>query len=261
MKKFTFRTVVILLLLCMTVTPALAATELIPVGQVIGLELENGSVTVAGFADPSPAKDAGVQEGDRIAAVDDVVVTSIEDVRRALQQTKGSAALTICRGKEKRTIRVAPTITEKGPVLGVYLKEGVTGIGTVTFYDPVSGNFAALGHGVNSADGKLLEMKRGNVYKAQVVSVRRGKVGAPGQLVGSVTSAGEAGALQKNTAQGVFGKMEERYSGDAIPVAESKHIHTGDAVIRSTVSGDRVQEYSVQILKIYPNSGTEGRNC
>ena len=258
MKKLTVRLVALLFIMYMAI-PALAAEKLVPVGRVVGLELLGGTVTIAGFEDGSRGKEAGLQEGDRILSVDGVTVTTASHVREALAHSKGSVLVTIQRGKQEKTLRVSPDITADGPKLGVYLKEGITGIGTVTFYDPDTGNFAALGHGVNTPDGKLLKLTGGRVYDASVVSVRRGTAGQPGQLMGTVCGDGPTGDLQKNAAQGVFGKGTQ-WQGDAIPVAETKEIKTGKAIIRSTISGQTVREYSVEIVKIYSDCRKDGRN-
>ena len=142
----------------------------------------------------------------------------------------------------------------------MYLRDGITGIGTVTWYDPDTGQFGTLGHGVNGSDGNLLEMVKGKAYDAQVASVKKGVSGEPGQLKGAVAPEQEAGSLYRNTPQGVFGKSDRGWKGEALPVGEAENIRTGPAVIRSTVKGDETQEYSVEILKIYPGSRADGRN-
>ncbi|MBQ7916177.1 MAG: SpoIVB peptidase, partial [Firmicutes bacterium] len=137
---------------------------------------------------------------------------------------------------------------------------GVTGVGTVTWYDPQTGRFGALGHGVNEQSGSLINMRQGRVYDAAVTAVRAGRSGTPGQLLGAVCSKDPIGQLAKNTNQGVFGTIDLAAQSQALPVAEPEQVHTGAATIRSTVAGDEVQEYSVEILKVYPSSGSSGRN-
>jgi stage IV sporulation protein B len=144
--------------------------------------------------------------------------------------------------------------------LGVYLRQGVTDIGTVTWYDPDSGRFGALGHGVNGSDGCLVDMTGGNAYRAGVQSVKRGRAGQPGQLIGTVTEPDPLGILEKNTVQGVFGYCDAGWLGSACPVAEKEEIQTGPAVILSTVRDKTPREYSVEILKIYAGDREDGRN-
>ena len=237
------------------------AQDLIPVGQVIGLELSAGTVTVAAFDDTMPAaKEAGLQIGDEILSIDDTPVQCAEDVRKALRCADGSVEMVISRDGQRRQIHMEPEITTAGPKLGVYLKQGITGIGTVTYYDPQSGQFGTLGHGVNDNRGMLLTMSQGNAYPASIVSVQKGKAGAPGQLKGALKSTHLLGNLTGNTARGVFGTAPNAWQGQAIPTAQSDEVRTGHATIRSTVADGITRDYSVEILKIYPTSRTDGRN-
>ena len=260
MKRFSLRVFIFLMVLWLLPQTAWAARMLVPVGRVLGLELKNGTVTVAGFEENACARQAGLKEGDRLLAIDGKPISCTADVRDALCHTKGSATIRVVRGKEELSLRVSPAITADGPKLGAYLKEGVTGIGTVTWFDPESQSFAALGHGVNSPEGGLLKLKEGHVYDARIVSVRKGKAGAPGQLMGALAGSAPIGSLSKNTAQGVFGSIQTIYSGNALEVASSEDIKPGPAKILSNIHDQAVQEYSVEILKIYPTTRTADRN-
>lgn len=250
--------------ICLWLLPAdaLAARQLIPVGKVVGLELRSDTVSVAAFDDTlgAAAREAGLQIGDEILIIDGVCVDEAADVQQALEHSDGKVSLRVKRGEKEHDLSLTPAITANGPRLGVYLRQGVTGIGTVTWYDPETGAFGTLGHGVNDGKGDLVEMTTGRAYSAGVLSVKRGKCGEPGQLRGSVDSAEPLGSLEKNTLRGVFGSTEAGWQGKAVEIASADEIQTGPAVICSTVSGDTVREYSVEILKIYPNSKADGRN-
>lgn len=240
---------------------AFAADMLIPVGKVIGLELYNDTVTVVAFDDALPvARESGLQIGDEICRIDGCIIESAEDVRRALNNSDGGVDMTVLRGGKERQLHMEPQITADGPKLGVFLRQGITGIGTVTWYDPETDTFATLGHPVNDGKGNLLKMTRGNAYPAAVVSVQKGKSGAPGQLKGALNTDVLLGKLKCNRAQGVFGTALDAWRGEAIPVAACEEIKTGDAVIRATVSEGEPEDYSVEILKLYPKSRADGRN-
>ena len=251
-----------LISLCFLPVYANAAKELTPIGQVVGLELRDGSVTVASFDAElgESCREAGLQTGDIIKKIDGVQIHSTEDIRKALEQSDGAVTLQFSREGKMHEVRVNPQITKDGPKLGLYLRQGVTGIGTVTWYDPENGSFGTLGHGVNNPAGKLVQITKGNAYDARVLAVRKGKAGEPGQLMGTVESLEPIGELKKNTPQGVFGTSAEGWEGQMLPIAQASHIRTGAATIRATVSGVEVQEYSVEILKIYPKSRQTGRN-
>ena len=251
------------LLLCIFLFPInVFAKELIPVGEVVGLELRDDTVTITAFDEAigADAKTSGLAVGDQILRINGSKICTSEDVRTALSDAKGVATLTVRRGSAEKSYQVRLQETPSGPKLGVYLRQGITGIGTVTYYDPETGNFGTLGHGVNDADGKLLQLVQGNAYDAKVLTVRKGRAGDPGQLMGAVDGETPIGQLSANTDQGVFGTTQLGWQGQCITVASADEIKTGPAVIRSTVSGNTVREYSVEILRIYPKSRQNGRN-
>ena len=239
-----------------------AAELLVPVGKVIGLQLQNDTLTVAAYDDVfgDTARTAGLKIGDQIVNINGVEVSTAEDVRNTLRSGGETVEVTVRRGGKVSSLSLTPRQTEDGPRMGVYLRQGISGIGTVTFYDPETGMFGTLGHGVSDAAGSLLQMTRGNAYSASVVSVKRGKSGDPGQLKGSAESMAVFGQLLKNTPQGVFGVTHFGWEGEAISTAEYEEITEGSACIRCQVDGEAVREYSVEILKCYPQTRTDGRN-
>ena len=254
----------VLACLCVMVlsVEALAARTLVPVGQVIGIRLQDGTVTVAAIDETlgENASNAGLQLGDRIVKIDGEAVSDPAAVRRRLERSDGTVELELEREGKRKIITVKPAVTPDGPRLGVYLRQGVTGVGTVTWYDPQSSTFGALGHGVNDPEGNLLTLEEGSIYAALVAGVVKGAAGDPGQLLGNLESRVPIGTLEKNTPQGIFGKVSAGFDGEELPVAEVGEIHTGPAQILSTVCGQKVQRYSVEILKIYPGSRQTGRN-
>lgn len=242
--------------------PVHAAQLLIPVGQVIGLEIDQEQLLVAAFDEAlgHSAQDAGLQIGDRLLRIDGHEIKCADDIAKALQSAQGRVELEVQRGDKTRTVRIKPEITESGPKLGVYLRCGITGIGTVTWYDPETGCFGTLGHGVNDTSGSLIPLTDGTAFPASIQSVKKGKTGEPGQLRGAVQAETTLGRLERNTVQGVFGKTESGWLGEPIPVADATQLHTGPAMIRTTVQGKQPKEYAVEITKLYPLSGNQGRN-
>ena len=262
MKKTAMRLCAMLLCICVCSVTAYGAEYLIPGGQVIGLELSDGAVTVAAFDENlgAEARKAGLQEGDRIVSIDGNAIRCADDVKNALTRSGGQITLRFQRGNKTHSVQLTPAITTDGPKLGIFLKQGITGIGTVTWYDPETHAFGSLGHGVNGSDGQLLNMLSGTAYKANVISVKQGKCGEPGQLRGAVADAQAIGALTKNTGRGLFGILDACAPGKALEVAACSEVKTGSATILSTVAGNTVREYSVEILKIYPKTKTGDRN-
>ena len=262
MKKLTVHLSAIVLTVFLLVQQVSAANLLVPVGQVIGLEIQGNEVTIAGF-DTSlgdAAREAGLQEGDQITKIDGRQILCTEDVREALKASDGDVDISVLREKAVHHMEMEPVITPDGPKLGVFLRQGISGVGTVTYYDPDSGIFGALGHGINDKGGDLIPMISGSAYSATVDTIKKGKAGDPGQLMGSVTDMIPIAALSKNTLQGIFGTASVPFRGDPLPAASVSEIKTGPAMIRSTIQNGTTTEYSVEILKIYPSSGADGRN-
>lgn len=256
-----FHTAILCLLLAAVLPLQSRAAQLVPVGKVIGLQLRSDVLTVAAYDDifGDTARSAGLKIGDQIVNINGVAVSCAEDVRSALSGAP-TAEVTVRRGSRLSSISLTPRQTESGPRMGVYLRQGISGIGTVTFYDPETGRFGTLGHGVSDASGGMLAMTRGSAYEASVVSVKKGKAGDPGQLKGSADSPSVFGSLLYNTPQGVFGVTPYGWEGETIPTASYEQITPGPAEIRCQVDGPAVREYSVEILKIYPATRTDGRN-
>lgn len=248
-----------LLLYCLILPLQVHAERLlVPAGTLIGLELQDGTVSIADFdsANCAAAQRAGLRVGDRLIRINDTDITCAADVSQALCSSTGAVQITYSRGSKLATTSLSIQPSQK---LGLYLQQGITGVGTVTWFDPQSGQFGTLGHGVSNRQGMLLQMLRGSAYHANVTGLSKGRAGQPGQLHGQAVSEAPAGILSKNTPQGVFGHLHESLPGQAMPTADSSQIHTGRASIRSTISGNSPQDYAVEILKIDPGS-TDGRN-
>lgn len=258
MKKLTIRTSILVLVLALLCIPVSADAELVPGGQIIGLSLSEGSLTVVEIHKElgKNAQAAGLKTGDKLTALNGQSVTSLEQVRSLVETSPETVELNILRSGKEKCLRLTPTATSEGPRLGIYLKEGITGIGTVTYYDPSTGTYGALGHGVNDPEGALIQMKSGNTYKAAVLSVHKGVSGKPGQLIGTLSADSPIGTVEKNTDQGIFGHLPCPKSS-TLPIGKAK---AGPATIRSTIDTAGVQEYSVEILKIYPCSPKNCRN-
>ena len=260
MKRGIRAVVLAMVLFFMIPQPALAARLLIPGGQLVGLELSNDIVTVAAFDDSCPAaRETGLQIGDQILRVENQAVSSAEDVRRILKNAGPEVTLTVLRGSREITLAIIPAAAGGEKRLGVYLRQGIAGVGTVTYYDPEKGCFGTLGHGVSDNRGNLMILKSGQACAATAASVKKGRAGDPGQIRGSANAEEIFGRITKNTPQGVFGSCSP-LKGEPLPIAAYEDVKVGPATIHSTVSGSSVREYSVEILKIYPQSRTDCRN-
>ena len=237
--------------------PAWAAGEyLIPGGRTVGIQLETPGALVVGLAKEeggSPAGAAGVQPGDLIVALDGQEILSAEDFSDAATLMDGSEIIvTVRRADDTLDIPVSPVETDAGWRLGVWLRDSISGIGTLTFIDPETGLYGALGHPINDMDtGVLMPLGSGAIMDAEVVGVRRGVSGIPGELCGSFAFEGSCGSILSNTPCGIFGFVDEFDPGEALPVASEEEIHTGEATILSNVQGTEVASYTIDIRQVW----------
>ena len=243
--------------------PARAAEErmLVPVGHTIGIKLFAEGVVVIGLAEvdsqtgkATPGADCGLQVGDVIEEANGREVESSEQFA-AILQCGGTVDLAVNREGEDLNLAAEPVLGPDGTYrLGAWIRDSMAGIGTVTFYDPETGAFGALGHGITDSDtGLLMPLGDGSVMNAQVKAVKQGTAGEPGELKGSFDLTRDMGTLRANTAQGVFGTMEAWdfvEEQTAVPVASRDQVHTGAATILSNVSGDIVDEYTIEVVRV-----------
>lgn len=256
------------ILLALVLAPAAMAQdaprELVPMGCAVGIQMNTNGIMVVGLtADEtsgtaSPAGDAGILPGDLIVKLGAADVTTAADFMAAVEALDGEdVSVTVRRGERLIQYTVKPEVGEDGACrLGVWLRDGVSGIGTITFYDPANGIYGALGHAINDMDtGLIMPLGKGSIMEATVVDVRRGAAGSPGELCGCYDAEKCRGSILLNTACGIYGIMsaEAPAGGTALPVAAEDEIVLGKATILSNVSGQDVKEYEVEITRVYRN--------
>ena len=254
-RRLTIGLLLLALLTALATTAAAGSIKLIPGGNTVGLQLDVQGVTIA---QTTPECRAALCEGDQIIAINNETIESADEIQQLLGQAEGDVTVRLVRGGKPMQLLAPRTADGK---LGILVREHVAGIGTVTYVDPQTGGFGCLGHGVADQDtGALLPITGGSVLPAQIVSVEKGKAGQPGKLNGAATSLEPVGTVEKNSSHGLFGSLRHSANTGALAIAAASQIQPGPAVILSNVSGDRVQEYDVEILKIYPTETQSGRN-
>ena len=261
MKKsgFARRSAAAVLLWLLTLRAAAAPTYLIVGGRAVGIKLYTQGLLVTEVEADSPAQRAGIHKGDLLVSVNGKPCEDPKSLRLELEDGNG-IILQIRRGDRQAEYLLNPEKTESGFRIGLVLRDNIAGIGTITYYDPLTGNYGALGHGVNDASGtNLLKIREGLLVPADVAQVEKGKTGAPGQLEGEFDTDRIIGNVEKNTHSGIFGVMATPQSGQTIRIAQIGQAHTGKAVIVSNVQAEQSEEFEVDILKIDADA-EDGRN-
>ena len=257
---------VLALVLCGAVGAGAAdmSRRLVPVGHTVGIKLFARGVVVVKLSEGgTPARAGGLQTGDVIVKCAGSAVTSSEQFKALLQESGGEATdLQVRRDGDSVTLSVEPSQNDQGVYgIGAWIRDSMAGIGTVTYYDPETGVFGALGHGITDVDtAQLMPFANGSILPATVKAVRKGEHGAAGELRGAFDLTGDLGSLSANTNSGIFGMLEA--DGDALPLGEALPVGTaqpGPAVIRTNVRGDAVEEFEIQIEKVLPQAA-DGRD-
>lgn len=250
-----------ILLAALVLALSASAAELVPVGEAVGLRLSGTGVTITDFSrietadgTVSPAEMAGLLPGDVIISVDGRTILSAGELKESLASAGDSVVVGYRRGGEEKGARLSPVKNENGVFIGAWVRDSLSGIGTVTWYDPETGAFGALGHSV-SEDGAG---GSGEVYEAEITGVKVGKAGEPGQLEGAFASQEPIGTIERNTGVGVFGRLGVIPEGEPIPAAGRDEIRPGPAVMISSVTGEP-KDYAVEVLRVYPAS-RDGRS-
>lgn len=240
----------------------LPQTELVPVGRTLGVTMDTKGLLVlgTGFVDGEnnevyePSK--GVLEtGDLILRANGRILENKEAFLETVENSGGQTLrLTLRRGGTEKEVEITPAFSaaEQAYKLGVWIRDSIQGIGTVTFYDPSDGSFGALGHGVYDVDtGGLMVIREGSLTDVTLSDVVKGQKGEPGELTGSVEMDRKLGKIRKNTEVGIYGSAGSGvFGGQALPIATADEIERGEAVILSDLEGSGVQEYSIEITGV-----------
>lgn len=248
-----------------TWTWAALPKELVPVGSTVGIKLDALGLVVVGFDQdgPSAARDAGMKKGDIIVAVNAQPVADSKSFQNLVAAGGGKPlAVTVLRGGRQMPLTIQPQQDKASYRLGIFVRDSMAGIGTVTFFDPATGLYGALGHGVNEVESMvLLPLETGCIMPSSVVEVQKGACGKPGLLKGAFDTDKELGTVTFNTEHGIFGKGASALSVQkALPVADRSEIHTGKAKIYANITGTMVDSYTVEVTKLFPTSDSTGRN-
>ena len=246
--------------LCLALAGRAAAAELIPMGQAVGIEAKTDGLLVTGFCEIKtpdgrvcPARDGGVQPGDVIRSVAGMEVRTAEDLAAALQTVREKTTIRVDRGGLEKKCVVTPYRGEDGKLqLGLWLRDGISGIGTVTYCDPATGEYGALGHAIaDDETGGMLPIREGVIVQADISGAKQGEPGEAGSLTGSFDAADAIGDVQENSVFGIFGAMSETPDRPAVETAADDEVHTGEAVIRATVAGHETADYDATIDRVW----------
>jgi stage IV sporulation protein B len=254
------------------------SVKVIPGGHSIGVMLRSKGVLVVGHSgvrSPTgdlvhPSRSAGLELGDAILTIGGQEVYGEQHAFELFDQAgRGGAPVSVEVKRRGRllTKRIQPVQGPTGSwTVGLLLKDNAAGVGTLTFYDPASGKFGALGHVIADMEtAQPIEVRDGHIVRTSISAIHKGRRAMPGEKIGGTKDPDNwLGSIDKNSRFGIFGSMnrplKNPYYREAIPVAMASQVKTGPAEILTVLSGERLERFQVEIQRVMPTPTAEGKN-
>ncbi|MFZ5591586.1 MAG: SpoIVB peptidase, partial [Bacillota bacterium] len=241
----------------------------VPGGHSIGVMVNHQGIIVVGIAPifddagrkESPAHQAGINTGDVILQINEQKLRSSRQMQQIIDRAGQQRLMftVLHQGKVKK-IAVQPVYCQQSKRyrIGLYVRDGASGVGTLSFYHPVSGIYGALGHIIADQDtGIKIKPSKGAIFEARVVNIHMGRSGQPGEKVGRFIAQGAiTGSITSNTSLGIFGHLDKPvfnpYFASPIPVAMSYQVQKGPAELYTVLSGQQIHRFAVEVVDVLP---------
>jgi stage IV sporulation protein B len=247
--------------------------KLIPGGHSIGIKLHSEGVLVVGHhmvrgqtVSTSPAKDAGIELGDVILAIEGVQLQDANQVAELITKYGSPGKIlrfSVKRGDQEFTKNVEPLLCmETGRYrIGLYIRDTAAGVGTLTFFDPDSNVYGALGHVITDVDtNQPIVVRDGQIVKANIVNVKAARRGYPGEKTGIFQEDQDiVGTIEKNGIFGIFGTLSRLEPIDGsinkpMPIALMSQVEAGPAEILTVIEGENIERFDIEIQRVYSQS-------
>lgn len=254
----------------------LSKTKVIPVGNIAGIKLYTSGVLVVGMSEIEgtdskkykPYENSGISEGDTIVSINNSKIENTEDLIKTVNNSKGSQLeIEYMHESKTKACSITPVKTSVSEYkLGLWVRDSAAGIGTVTFYEPSTKSFGALGHGITDIDTeKLIDISSGEFVTTRILNIIKGEEGNPGKIQGTVENQTNIGTIAKNTNFGIYGKVNNISSltidtSKEMEVALRDEIQIGKATIMCSLENNKVEEYEIEIEKIYKDNNYNNKS-
>lgn len=261
-----FRKLVCILFSATLLFGTISAKELIPGGESIGIQVAYDGVLISGTytfqangktIDPSKT----VKVNDLITKVNGVEITSLEEFSQELNQyhqQSNQIELTILRQGKAMNVTLV-TAYENGNIKsGLYVKDKITGVGTISYYDPDTGRYGALGHEIMDSDThSIADIHSGTIYPATVDGIQKAKANVPGEKQATIDFSTTIGHVDRNSVYGIYGEYSFLPQKEAMQVGDHTQVHVGKAMIMTVLEGNEVQLYEIEITKVHKQSSKD----
>lgn len=251
-------------------------TKVVPLGNLIGVKMYTSGVLVVGMSEIEgnnkqkykPYLNSGIEEGDMIIEMNSEKISNTDELINVVSESNGKEIqIKYVRDDKTITTSITPVKSESDEYkLGLWVRDAAAGVGTLTFYEPSTGSFAALGHGIVDVDtGGILNIANGELVTSRLISIQKGEKNNPGEIKGSIDSGVTIGEIGKNTNFGVFGLVSNKENLDLnntkeYEVALRSEIQTGDAEIICELEEGKKEVYKIKIEKIYTSNNYDNKS-
>ena len=246
-------------------------TKVVPIGKSIGMKLYTDGVLVVGMSEiegKKPYQNSGIEEGDRIVEINNNQIDTTDELINTVNRSNGEEVKIkyIETDNSVKTTSIKPVKTGNEYKLGLWVRDAAAGVGTLTFYEPESQMYAALGHGITDIDtSELINIASGELVTTNILSIVKGKKGEPGEIRGTIENGYVVGKVYKNTRFGVYGNLTNKNifnisNNNAIDVASREEIETGKAEILCELENGNTKNYEIEIQKIFTNNNEDNKS-
>jgi len=230
---------------------------IIPGGTSVGIEIKSEGILVVGFYKVNGKFNKGtpfIKVGDRITAVNDTKVETIDEMVKIFEENiaRPTQKLNVLRDNKEKTIYLELLKEDGNYKTGLYVKDEITGIGTLTYIDPETKIFGALGHNiVETNTNSTVEVRTGSIFRSSITSIDRSTSGTPGGKNAQFYSNDTYGTIDKNTTAGIYGKYTTKIPDkNALEIAKIDEIEVGPAKIITVLDGSKEEYYDIKITKV-----------
>lgn len=254
----------------------LPKTTVIPVGSVAGIKLYTSGVLVVGMSEIEgidnkkykPYENTGIEEGDTIISINNENIATTEDLVNNVNLSEGKSIKVGYKHNEKaQECSITPIQTSNNEYkLGLWVRDSEAGVGTVSFYESLTQSFGALGHGITDIDTEqLIDISSGEFVTTKILNIVKGESGNPGRIQGTIDNQKNIGTIYKNTKFGVYGKVDNissltLSSSNEMEVALRDEIKVGKAKIMCSTENGKIEEYEIEIEKIYKENNYNNKS-
>lgn len=247
----------------------------VPLGNAIGMKLYTKGVLVVGMSQietdknekKKPYENSGIEQGDTILEINNNIVGNTEELIKEVENSKGNT-INIKYLRDDKTMQtdITPVKSKNTYKIGLWVRDAAAGVGTLTFYEPSTNLFMALGHGISDIDTEeIVNIANGELVTANIVSITKGRKGYPGEIRGTIDEGKTIGTIYKNTNFGVYGMVKNKNYLEAdltqeMEVAPRNEIKEGKAQIICQLENSAKKKYDIEIEKVYINNNQNNKS-